>query len=133
MLQSTIYVHGSKDSAQDVMPDKRERDLWWAFIEGRPESDWNPPKQPQVRGNAIKRRRMHGFPDDPVDGPDEHDWRSVHDAREVQLADPSDPLETPLPLEIPDADQNKPREPTPSLLRWIDHVRHSAVQAMTIC
>lgn len=29
------------------MPDKKERDLWWAFLAGRPESEWNPPKKPK--------------------------------------------------------------------------------------
>ncbi len=29
------------------MPDRKERDLWWAFFAGRPESEWNPPKKPK--------------------------------------------------------------------------------------
>ena len=117
------------------MPDKGERDLWWAFIEGRPESDWNPPKRPQLRKKATKRRRMRAFSDDSLDGPDERDQWNVYDAREVQLLDPSEPLETPLPLETPSASsptQKRPREPTPSLLRRVDHVRPYAIQMMTL-
>lgn len=29
------------------MPEKKERDSWWAFINGRPEREWNPPKKPK--------------------------------------------------------------------------------------
>ncbi|KAF8272450.1 hypothetical protein EI94DRAFT_1796075 [Lactarius quietus] len=29
---------------QRLVPEKRNRDAWWAFLEGAPESVWNPPK-----------------------------------------------------------------------------------------
>ncbi len=31
------------------MPDKQDRELWWAFLSGKPETEWNPPKQPKQR------------------------------------------------------------------------------------
>ena len=34
------------------MPDKAERELWWAFLAGKPETEWNPPKQP--KGKKMK-------------------------------------------------------------------------------
>ncbi|KAI5114763.1 hypothetical protein M0805_009279, partial [Coniferiporia weirii] len=30
-----------------VMPEMKQRDNWWAFINGRPEYEWNPPKNPK--------------------------------------------------------------------------------------
>ncbi|KAI1786655.1 hypothetical protein LXA43DRAFT_1032771 [Ganoderma leucocontextum] len=45
-VQPTIHVH-IPDSSAKLMPDKKERDLWWAFLAGRPESEWNPPKKPK--------------------------------------------------------------------------------------
>ncbi|TBU23505.1 hypothetical protein BD311DRAFT_703794 [Dichomitus squalens] len=45
-VQPTIHIH-IPDSSAKLMPDKKERDLWWAFLAGRPESEWNPPKKPK--------------------------------------------------------------------------------------
>ena len=45
-VQPTIHIH-IPDSSVKMMPDKKERDLWWAFLAGRPESEWNPPKKPK--------------------------------------------------------------------------------------
>ncbi|KAI0774052.1 hypothetical protein C8Q74DRAFT_1217954 [Fomes fomentarius] len=44
--QPTIHVH-IPDSSTKLIPDKKERDLWWAFLAGRPESEWNPPRKPK--------------------------------------------------------------------------------------
>ena len=30
---------------QRMVPEKKNRDAWWAFLEGAPESVWNPPKR----------------------------------------------------------------------------------------
>jgi hypothetical protein len=132
------------------MPDMRERDLWWAFLAGRPESDWNPPKKLKQNQNSTKRHKfgkgMRGFSDDldfgPPDAAPPEIWH-INDEGEVELAlrvDPSETLPTPSGTPAPQehlaegksAAENfvdkqelptwKPREPTPSLLRRIDQV-----------
>lgn len=45
IAQPTIHVHIDPHGSRKVMPDKKERDLWWSFLAGSPESDWNPPKK----------------------------------------------------------------------------------------
>ncbi|KAI0368051.1 hypothetical protein BV20DRAFT_969629 [Pilatotrama ljubarskyi] len=57
-VQPTIHVH-IPDSSSKLMPDKKERDLWWAFLSGRPESEWNPPKKPkQPKVSRWQQRNM---------------------------------------------------------------------------
>lgn len=106
------------------MPDKQERDLWWAFLEGRPESEWNPPKQP-------KQKKIKGFQ---ASAQPEH----AHDEGEVELAlrvDPTESFPTPscTPVGSDDIEESttsdeshtlafKPRAPTPLLLKYIDQV-----------
>ncbi len=43
------------------MPGKKEREFWWAFLSGKPESEWNPPKKPKQN---KKRKGMRAFADD---------------------------------------------------------------------
>jgi hypothetical protein len=154
VVQPIVHVE-SLEINRKVMPDKRERDHWWAFIAGRPESDWNPPKVPKQRTPAQTRRRygqgLRGFSDDldydtaGTRTPQET-WH-INDEGEVELAlriDPTESLPTPsgspappildsgqsgplTSLRTPGGGQEplayKPREPTPTLLNLIDHVR----------
>ncbi|KAH9850009.1 hypothetical protein C2E23DRAFT_870236 [Lenzites betulinus] len=65
-VQPTIHVH-IPDSSTKLLPDKKARDLWWAFLEGRPESEWNPPKKPKppkVSRWQKKGRSTQPFADD---------------------------------------------------------------------
>lgn len=133
------------------MPDKKERDLWWAYLAGKPETDWNPPKKPK-QSQLNKRRQfgygMRGFSDDTeydlsYNRPQES-WQT-NDEGEVELVlrvDPSESLPTPTGSPVPPDTSNelqntassstrlehvetiifKPREPTPCLLRHIDEV-----------
>ncbi|EJD01604.1 uncharacterized protein FOMMEDRAFT_158755 [Fomitiporia mediterranea MF3/22] len=34
-----------------VMPEKKERDRWWDFINGKPECDWNSPKNKKLKNS----------------------------------------------------------------------------------
>lgn len=133
------------------MPDKKERDLWWAYLAGKPETDWNPPKKPK-QSQLNKRRQfgygMRGFSDDTeydlsYNRPQES-WQT-NDEGEVELVlrvDPSESLPTPTGSPVPPDTSNelqntassstrlehvetiifKPREPAPCLLRHIDEV-----------
>ncbi|KAI0332409.1 hypothetical protein GY45DRAFT_1433094 [Cubamyces sp. BRFM 1775] len=69
-VQPTIHVR-IPDASSKIMPDKKERDLWWAFLAGRPESEWNPPKKPKQpktsrwqQRNAKKGMGAIAFADD---------------------------------------------------------------------
>lgn len=57
IAQPTIHVHIDPHGSRKAMPDKKERDLWWAFLAGSPESDWNPPKKAK---KMSKKHRSSG-------------------------------------------------------------------------
>jgi hypothetical protein len=133
------------------MPEKKERDLWWAYLAGKPESDWNPPKMPKQspKPKASKRRRgMRGFADDAgsYECPQQESWQNDEgEVEKVLRVDPVESLPTPTcSPEPPEASTSradqlvgpsstmlhvqrptvlKPREPMPSLLKHIDQVR----------
>jgi len=64
IVQPTIHVH--IDGSRKVMPDKKERDLWWKFLAGLPESDWNPPKKPKKASSKNRfSGHMRAFCDEP--------------------------------------------------------------------
>ena len=145
------------------MPDKKERDLWWVFLAGRPESEWNPPKKPkQPRPSRWQQRTQkrqwtslqgaqedislpydvdnlyganaapdigaplpHVFPSPAGQSnrPDIEAYGAYHQTLPVACDPPTgaasmieDSIEVPLAC--------SPREPTPTLLQHIDHVRH---------
>ncbi|KAJ7590883.1 survival motor neuron interacting protein 1-domain-containing protein [Mycena floridula] len=117
MRQPTIHVPILQTDHQKLMPDKNERDLWWAFLEGKPESEWNPPKQSKPKS------RMRAFtPEAEADGASET-WH-INDEGEVELAlkvDPAESLPTPPPGDSqPTEPSCKPRPPTPMLLKHVD-------------
>ncbi len=122
------------------MPDRKERDHWWAFLNGRPESEWNPPKKPKKPNTRNDRygagpSRIHSNP------------YEVDVLDYAVSMDPTESLPTPSGTPVP-PDRNegagpvedvlvhaqesptvtghpKPPaapQPTPVLLRDIDHV-----------
>ena len=114
------------------MPELRARDLWWAFLDGKPESEWNPLKQPKAAKHGNKRRRMQAFSDDDLDyGPEQLAQKetpaSASDRRLAQSFSDEDldygsehpPSERENPT---NASDRRPREPTPSIMGFIDHV-----------
>jgi hypothetical protein len=115
------------------MPDKRERDFWWAFLEGRPKSEWDP--QTRMKKKDSRKPKIRAFSDDESTHADEEPVLSqetwhINDEGEVELTSTKDPSELPLAPETPALTEMQetissewvPREPTPSLLRRIDHV-----------
>ncbi|GBE80017.1 hypothetical protein SCP_0212190 [Sparassis crispa] len=79
--QPTIHVHvPASASPHKIMPEKKQRDQWWAFIEGRPQTDWDPPKKPQQNKqnkwrNDRYSRGLRGFPDDTDERELSYDYR----------------------------------------------------------
>ncbi|KAH9894433.1 hypothetical protein C8Q73DRAFT_745923 [Cubamyces lactineus] len=159
-VQPTIHVRIPNASSK-IMPDKKERDLWWAFLAGRPESEWNPPKKPKQpkvsrwqQRNAKKGMGTIAFADDLhenaslfYDAPDgggveagpsnaSFDMQGEASTSEAAQSLPT-PSGTPAPPEV-SADVSMtsesdavivqstpvvcvPREPTPTLMQYIDH------------
>lgn len=132
------------------MPETKERDLWWAFLAGKPETEWNPPRKPkQTTGKGGRfRQGMRAFAhedglyeESTFAGSSQEVWR-VKDEGEVELALRVDPIEslptpssTPAPPDLSLGDEphtlpavdavitpTKPKVPTPTLLRLIDQV-----------
>ncbi|KAG6821549.1 hypothetical protein H0H93_000058 [Arthromyces matolae] len=120
-----------------LLPDKKERELWWYFLAGRPESDWNPPKKPKQSAAMRRLSNLHPPPEPDVR---ELKWQEswqANDEGEVSLVlrlDSTDSqtshiTSSPLPetgnrdsvmVVAQDTIMYKPREPLPQLLRYID-------------
>ncbi|KAI0677032.1 survival motor neuron interacting protein 1-domain-containing protein [Trametes maxima] len=76
-VQPTIHVH-IPDSSSKPMPDKKERDLWWAYLAGHPESEWNPPKKPkQPKPSRWQQRNLKKGKPLPVFADDLHEDASL--------------------------------------------------------
>ncbi|KAG6879207.1 hypothetical protein C0992_004446 [Termitomyces sp. T32_za158] len=131
------------DGFQRPLPDKKERDFWWNFLAGKPESDWNPPKQPKTN-TAMRRLSSLTQPDTTASssvGQWQESWQTNDDG-EVELVlrlNPSDPAppedvqnSPPVTMPIQEIIIYKPREPLPSLLRYIDEVQslHNVQRSM---
>ncbi|PFH51367.1 hypothetical protein AMATHDRAFT_59071 [Amanita thiersii Skay4041] len=113
--QPTIHVEYTPTSTnRRIMPDKKERDLWWAFLSGKPESEWNPPKKSKASKLTQKTKS--------------YDTQSVPTDEEPTL-----PYDPPTPGDIYKTTtsskaantssasvETKGREPLPSLLKLID-------------
>ena len=112
------------------MPDKRERDCWWMFISGRPETEWNPPKKPKSEASFRRGRRYSPqySPEFAEDDTVQETWH-INNEGEVELQGDAveslpTPSGTPAPPDLPESitrDQS-PREPTPSVVSQLDHV-----------
>ncbi|KAG7449008.1 uncharacterized protein BT62DRAFT_929006 [Guyanagaster necrorhizus] len=59
--QPTASVQLPQVPGNLLIPSKKERDFWWAFLSGKPESEWNPPKKPKQN---KKLKGMRAFTDD---------------------------------------------------------------------
>ncbi|KAJ3554405.1 hypothetical protein NM688_g3130 [Phlebia brevispora] len=148
-VQPTIHIDVPEYNRR-LMPDRKDRDAWWAFLTGRPESEWNPPKKPKAqkyhKAQQCYGRGLRAFADgaeyDTLQygeiqraGPSQEDAH-MNDEREVEQVitiNPAESLPTPSSTPAPDSrvepanDVEKPPsistqpEPTPTLMRNIDH------------
>jgi hypothetical protein len=127
------------------MPDKKERDMWRAFLAGKPESDWNPPTKPKKQNPKGKRPQkynsgLRAWPDNSSQDPPQESWQNNDEGEVEQVlrVDPAEslpsPVGTPLPSDsfesvgqLPSSSYLKsafePREPTTRILKLIDEVR----------
>lgn len=59
-MQPSIHANApSFTPGQKLTPGMKERDAWWAFLTGRPESEWDPPKKPKKEKNNREPRYDH--------------------------------------------------------------------------
>lgn len=129
----------SRSTSQKIIPDRKERDAWWAFISGQPEPEWNPPKKPKALSARQQRQQRYGrglrsFSEEWTPADSAQDM-SYEETVPTSVSDPSGSLPTPSGTPAPtdrevfDSSEStdlsaiiQQREPTPSLLRDIDHV-----------
>ncbi|KAF8351591.1 survival motor neuron interacting protein 1-domain-containing protein [Amanita rubescens] len=99
--QPTIHVEYTPGGAgRKTMPDKKDRDLWWAFLSGKLETEWNPPKKPKVhKAQRVQSNRAFA---------EEEETVLLY---EVPQSDAATAPSEPRPIA---------REPVPSLLKCID-------------
>jgi hypothetical protein len=143
-------VGPSNDGSRRLIPEKKDRDMWWAFLQGKPESEWIP--VPKSKGKQKRYqasfRGMRAWLDEPPSRPEYHESSQHNDEGEVEQVlrgDPADSLPSPAgtPVPVPleyleeimqpspsgsglcytSADnEHRPREPTTTLLKLIDGV-----------
>jgi Survival motor neuron (SMN) interacting protein 1 (SIP1) len=115
-----------------VIPDKKDRESWWAFLAGKPEAEWNRPKKTKAAKNKDRfRGGMRSFSEEQDDPSDRTEIWSINEDGDVEPIAETKPRKTSdTPPPFPDHDteieslepHQKPREPTPSLLQHIDGV-----------
>ncbi|KAI0089125.1 hypothetical protein BDY19DRAFT_944290 [Irpex rosettiformis] len=140
--QPTVHINIPPRPTYKIMPDRKEREHWWAFLNGRPETEWNPPKKPKKQNN--RNDRYGAGPSRVNSRPYGRDEVDVLDY--AVSMDPTESLPTPSgtpappdqkvdvrPLEdVPAHAQGSPMvtglstapavpQPTPSLMRDINH------------
>ncbi|PIL36928.1 hypothetical protein GSI_00618 [Ganoderma sinense ZZ0214-1] len=98
-VQPTIHVHIPNSSAK-LMPDRKERELWWAFLAGRPESEWNPPKKTKQPKPSRWQQRTQKKQQTSMGGPQE-DISLPYDVSELYGTDVAPDTGTSLPHMFP--------------------------------
>ncbi|KAF8663443.1 hypothetical protein AX16_001013 [Volvariella volvacea WC 439] len=132
--QPTIHVHIPPDRCRKLMPDTVERDLWWKFLAGEPESVWNPPKVQKQKKKRKGSQGMRAWDDPGVDNaPTEEVWHideegqvalkyaeSVDDCVQIKSAEPTANVGADS-VEQVRQEVLRAREPSMTLLKEIDH------------
>lgn len=144
--QPTTHIGPTIPPRQNLIPDKKDRDSWWSFLSGRPESDWNLSKKAKLKARTRQPVGMRGWSDGQrVSTPVQNSWNNDEGEVEEELRiDPAEtlpsPKGTPVPLDYLEAMSQPsssgptssypiseeeifvPREPTTQFLKLIDEV-----------
>ena len=143
--QPSTHIGPIIPARQNLIPDKKDRDLWWSFLSGRPESEWNLSKKAKQKVR-MRSAGMRGWSDSqrastPVQTSMNNDEGEVEEELRIDPAEtlPS-PKGTPVPLDYleaisqpsssgpttshpaPEEENFVPREPTTQFLKLIDEV-----------
>lgn len=99
-----------------LMPEKKDRDLWWAFLSGRPEDEWTPIKkgkgkqkrlvlQQSTSGTSQARSAMDGAPpttDGGGNAADNGSWNNDEgEVEEFLRLNPAETLPSPVGTPVP--------------------------------
>ena len=136
LAQPTTQI-GPSEPTQLLMPDKKDRDMWWAFLCGKPSSEWIPRrKSKKQKGRAQIDEfgsSMRSWDEEPseivFDVAELEQQQPQNDEGEVEQAlqlDPAESLPSPRnsPPRIPTTEEGLvPREPTTRVVKLIDEVR----------
>ncbi|KAI6035093.1 survival motor neuron interacting protein 1-domain-containing protein [Pisolithus orientalis] len=142
MMQPTVHVRHSS-LIQSLIPEKKDREAWWKFLAGRPESEWSPAARAESRKKSkpshntsvvLERLRNAGQGIDtvppsgqnPVETPgNDTQTIAVANLPSRVMTEPSDNNLATISMLQDQAQQEDaklmPREATPSRLRGIDH------------
>lgn len=93
------------------MPGKKERDHWWAFLAGKPDSEWNPP--PRRNKPSAKFGGMRGF-----GSPADFEVDTSHGSEDIHV----ERHDVHIITEDAVQDSLSPREPATHLIQSIDEV-----------
>ncbi|KIL70201.1 hypothetical protein M378DRAFT_156274 [Amanita muscaria Koide BX008] len=114
--QPTIHVQYVSNASRKLMPDKKERDLWWAFLSGKPETEWNPPKKSRSQKDRQKKAKTtHDSTDNEETVLNYEVYQPDSIVREASSTGPASER-------LPPPSRFTPREPLPSLLKCIDEL-----------
>ncbi|KAF9268149.1 hypothetical protein L218DRAFT_853784 [Marasmius fiardii PR-910] len=104
LSQPTIHVENPPSGSARVMPDIKERALWWEFLAGKPESEWNPPKKMKSSKQRKLGRGLRAFTPD------------------VEPEDTQDAIQSQIPqlTEGQTLDCYQCKLPTPKILKQLD-------------
>lgn len=150
LTQATIHVdHDHSGSRRRVIPEKKDRDAWWKFLAGYPQSAWSPGDRSArkkvstscARASAdkvVQSANVASLPDgQPINEPSPFPIvclddllrnvprhpSTVGNIRTVESTNPV-PFAASISSEDVEEEQLSPPEVTPSHLREIDHVWH---------
>ena len=96
------------DGSRRLIPEKKDRDMWWAFLQGKPEPEWMP--VPKSKGKHKKyqhqapSRGMRAWPDAPPSRLGYNESSQYNDEGEVEQVlrvDPADSLPSPAGTPVP--------------------------------
>lgn len=99
-----------------IIPEKKDRDLWWAFLSGQPEEEWTPfkkgkgkqkriPPQQSASGSSQAYSNTGAFPLNIREGPavaDVNSWNNDEgEVEEVLRLNPAETLPSPVGTPVP--------------------------------
>ncbi|EIW82357.1 hypothetical protein CONPUDRAFT_103424 [Coniophora puteana RWD-64-598 SS2] len=129
IVQPTNHVQLEIASSQKLMPDKKERDLWWKFLAGRPHDEWNPAKRSkkqmsgQKKDQAVRHFLEESWMPQGEAGtvPPSEVWQ-INGEGEAELAFKNDPMDslptpngTPPPLDVSAGIMSETRSTSPTM------------------
>ncbi|KJA29872.1 hypothetical protein HYPSUDRAFT_126273 [Hypholoma sublateritium FD-334 SS-4] len=115
--QCTTHIGPTIPPRKNLIPDKKDRESWWSFLSGRPESEWNLSKKVKLKARKQP-AGMRGWADSQrVSTTVQNSWNNDEgEVEEELMIDPAEtlpsPKGTPVPLDCLEA-MSQPGSSTP--------------------